>query len=91
MSAVVRLEVRQAADAVTVPASAVVNADGRDTVWAVRDGRYRQVPVTLGVQGEDIVQVTAGLGRRPADRGRPAPTRSAPATGLMTAAASTAS
>jgi HlyD family secretion protein len=61
MSAVVRLQVRQATDAVTVPASAIVNADGRDTVWAVRDGTYRQVPVRLGVQGEDVVQVTAGL------------------------------
>jgi multidrug efflux pump subunit AcrA (membrane-fusion protein) len=39
MSAVVRLDVRQVSDAVTVPASAVVNADGHDTVWAVRDGR----------------------------------------------------
>jgi len=61
MSAVVRLQVRRATDAVTVPASAIVNADGRDTVWAVRDGRYQRVPVTLGIQGEDVVQVTAGL------------------------------
>jgi HlyD family secretion protein len=61
MSAVVRLRVRQAADAVTVPASAIVNADGRDTVWAVRDGKAQRVPVTLGVQGEDVVQVTAGI------------------------------
>ena len=61
MSAVVRLQVRRATDAVTVPASAIVNADGRDTVWAVREGRYQRVPVTLGVQGEDVVQVTAGL------------------------------
>ena len=61
MSAVVRLRVRQAADAVTVPVSAVVNADGRDTVWAVRDGHYQQVPVTLGVQGEEVVQVTGGV------------------------------
>jgi HlyD family secretion protein len=61
MSAVVRLRVRRAADAVTVPVSAVVNADGRDTVWAVRDGHYQQVPVTLGVQGEDVVQVTGGV------------------------------
>jgi HlyD family secretion protein len=61
MSAVVRLRVRQAADAVTVPASAIVSADGRDTVWAVRDGRYERVPVTLGVQGEDVVQVTSGV------------------------------
>ncbi|MFC7277181.1 efflux RND transporter periplasmic adaptor subunit [Paractinoplanes rhizophilus] len=61
MSAVVRLQVRRAVDAVTVPASAIVNADGRDTVWAVRGGRYEQVPVELGVQGEDVVQVTSGV------------------------------
>jgi multidrug efflux pump subunit AcrA (membrane-fusion protein) len=53
--------VRQATDAVTVPASAIVNADGRDTVWTVRDGRYERVPVTVGVQGEDVVQVTSGV------------------------------
>ncbi|WP_433292292.1 efflux RND transporter periplasmic adaptor subunit [Actinoplanes sp. CA-030573] len=61
MSAVVRLKVRQASDAVTVPASAIVNVDGKDTVWAVRDGRYRRTAVTVGVQGEDVVQVTDGL------------------------------
>ncbi|MEV0900110.1 HlyD family efflux transporter periplasmic adaptor subunit [Actinoplanes sp. NPDC049802] len=62
MSAVIRLKVRQAAGAVTVPASAVVSADGRDTVWAVRDGRYTAVPVRLGVQGEDTVQILSGVG-----------------------------
>ncbi len=62
MSAIVRLQVRQAADAVTVPASAVVSADGRDTVWTVRGGKAERVPVTLGVQGEDVVQVVSGLG-----------------------------
>ncbi|WP_436530422.1 efflux RND transporter periplasmic adaptor subunit [Actinoplanes sp. HUAS TT8] len=61
MSAVIRLRVRQAADAVTVPASAVVSADGRDSVWAVRDGRYEAVPVRLGVQGEDTVQIISGV------------------------------
>ncbi len=62
MSAVIRLRVREAPDAVTVPASAVISADGRDTVWAVRGGRAERVPVTLGVQGEDVVEVAAGLG-----------------------------
>jgi HlyD family secretion protein len=62
MSAVVRLRVRQATDAVTVPASAIVSADGHDTVWAVRAGKAQRVPVTLGVQGEDVVQVTGGIG-----------------------------
>ncbi|MGK5685556.1 efflux RND transporter periplasmic adaptor subunit [Actinoplanes sp. URMC 104] len=61
MSAVVRLQVREADDAVTVPASAVINVDGRDTVWTVRGDRYERVPVRLGVQGEDVVQVTEGL------------------------------
>jgi multidrug efflux pump subunit AcrA (membrane-fusion protein) len=61
MSAVVSLQVRQAKDVVTVPASAIVDADGHDTVWAVREGRFQRVPVTVGVQGEDVVQVTAGL------------------------------
>jgi multidrug efflux pump subunit AcrA (membrane-fusion protein) len=61
MSAVVRLRVRQATDAVTVPVSALITADGRDTVWAVRDGHYQQVAISVGVQGEDVVQVTGGL------------------------------
>ena len=61
MSAVVRLRVNQAVDAVTVPASAIVSAYGRDTVWAVQDGKAQRVPVTVGVQGEDVVQVTAGV------------------------------
>ncbi|MCY1139723.1 efflux RND transporter periplasmic adaptor subunit [Actinoplanes sp. Pm04-4] len=61
MSAVIRLQVREADDAVTVPASAIINVDGRDTVWAVQGDRYERVPVTLGVQGEDVVQVTGGL------------------------------
>jgi multidrug efflux pump subunit AcrA (membrane-fusion protein) len=62
MSAIVRLQVRQATGAVTVPASAVVSADGRDTVWAVQGGRAQQVPVTVGVQGEDVVQIITGIG-----------------------------
>ncbi|WP_067506967.1 efflux RND transporter periplasmic adaptor subunit [Actinoplanes sp. TFC3] len=61
MSAIVRLHVREADNAVTVPAGAVISSGGRDTVWTVRDGKAAQVPVTLGVQGEDVVQVATGL------------------------------
>jgi multidrug efflux pump subunit AcrA (membrane-fusion protein) len=39
----------------------VVSADGRDTVWVVRGGKAQRVPVTVGVQGEDTVQITSGL------------------------------
>jgi multidrug efflux pump subunit AcrA (membrane-fusion protein) len=62
MSAVARLRVRQAAGAVTVPAGAVFSADGREAVWVVRDGRAQRADVTLGVQGEDVVEVVSGVG-----------------------------
>lgn len=61
MSAVARLRVRDAPDAVTVPAAAVFSAEGRDTVWRVRDGRAERVPVTVGVQGQDLVQIVSGV------------------------------
>jgi multidrug efflux pump subunit AcrA (membrane-fusion protein) len=35
-------------------------------VWAVRDGRATRTPVTVGVQGRDLVEIVAGL--RPGDR-----------------------
>ncbi|GAB3071823.1 efflux RND transporter periplasmic adaptor subunit [Micromonospora schwarzwaldensis] len=61
MNAVVRLRVREATDAVAVPASAVFSADGRDAVWVLRDGRADRVPVTVGVQGQDLVQIVDGV------------------------------
>ncbi|BCJ60043.1 hypothetical protein Jiend_34650 [Micromonospora endophytica] len=66
MNAVLRLRVREAADAVTVPASAVFSADGRDAVWLVRDGRAGRATVTVGVQGQDLVQIVEGV--QPGDR-----------------------
>ncbi|GAA2705674.1 hypothetical protein GCM10010429_14750 [Micromonospora olivasterospora] len=61
MNAVVHLRVREAADAVTVPASAVFSADGRDAVWVVRDGHAARAAVTVGVQGQDLVQIVDGV------------------------------
>lgn len=61
MSAVARLRVREATDAVTVPAAAVFSAEGQDSVWRVRDGRAERVPVTVGVQGQDLVQILSGV------------------------------
>ncbi|MEV6814665.1 HlyD family efflux transporter periplasmic adaptor subunit [Micromonospora sp. NPDC051296] len=66
MNAVLRLRVREAADAVTVPASAVFSVDGRDAVWLVRDGRAGRAVVTVGVQGQDLVQIVNGV--QPGDR-----------------------
>ncbi|WP_030490164.1 efflux RND transporter periplasmic adaptor subunit [Micromonospora chokoriensis] len=66
MNAIVHLRVREAADAVTVPASAVFSADGRDAVWVVRDGKAGRASVTVGVQGSDLVQILNGV--QPGDR-----------------------
>ncbi|MFU8875558.1 efflux RND transporter periplasmic adaptor subunit [Micromonospora sp. SL4-19] len=61
MNAVVHLRVREASDAVAVPASAVFSDDGRDAVWVLRDGRAGRVPVTVGVQGQDLVEIVSGV------------------------------
>ncbi|MEU8299438.1 efflux RND transporter periplasmic adaptor subunit [Micromonospora sp. NPDC048909] len=61
MNAVVHLRVREATDALTVPASAVFSADGRDAVWVVREGRADRAAVTVGVQGQDLVQIVSGV------------------------------
>ncbi|MFE9693902.1 efflux RND transporter periplasmic adaptor subunit [Micromonospora sp. NPDC005806] len=61
MNAVVHLRVREATDAVAVPASAVFSADGRDVVWVLRDGKADRVSVTVGVQGQDLVQIVSGV------------------------------
>jgi HlyD family secretion protein len=66
MSAVAHLAVREAHDAVTAPAAAVFSVDGHDAVWLVRDGHAVQTPVTVGVQGQDRVEIVSGIG--PGDR-----------------------
>ena len=61
MSAVATLQVAEATDSLVVPATAILRMDGADVVWAVRDGRAERTEVTLGVTGEDLVEVVAGL------------------------------
>ncbi|GAA2618927.1 hypothetical protein GCM10010399_57480 [Dactylosporangium fulvum] len=61
MNAVAHLEVRSIRDAVTVPAAAVFNVGGKDVVWLVRDGKAVQTPVSIGVSGQDRVQVLSGV------------------------------
>lgn len=61
MSAVADLQVRTARDAVSVPATAIVRDGDRDAVW-VLDGKVaHRRSVTVGAQGEDVVEVTEGL------------------------------
>ncbi|WP_432572897.1 efflux RND transporter periplasmic adaptor subunit [Kineococcus sp. SYSU DK005] len=67
MSAVVSLVVAEARDVVTVPAGAVLRAGSAggeadsDSVWVVRGGVAERRAVTVGVRGDDVVEVTGGL------------------------------
>ncbi|GII30731.1 efflux RND transporter periplasmic adaptor subunit [Planotetraspora mira] len=61
MSAVVRLTVRQAPDAIAVPASAIVTSGRESIVWAVRGGKAERRVVKLGAQGDATVQVVSGV------------------------------
>ncbi|GAB7041848.1 MULTISPECIES: efflux RND transporter periplasmic adaptor subunit [Catenuloplanes] len=62
MSAVAHLRVRQAANTVTVPAAAVFSTEsGGEAVWVVDGGRAERVDVSVGVQGQDAVQIVRGL------------------------------
>jgi multidrug efflux pump subunit AcrA (membrane-fusion protein) len=61
MNAVAHLQVRQIRDAVTVPAAAVFNVGGKDVVWLVRGGKAVQAPVSVGVAGQDRVEVLSGV------------------------------
>ena len=71
MSAVADLRVRTATDAVSVPSSAVVRDGDRDAVWVLDGQVARRRLVTVGTQGEDVVEVTEGLrvGERVVTRG----------------------
>lgn len=61
MSAIAELQVRHAADAVAVPASAVVYVGGETTVWVVQNGRAQRRTVRIGAEGESMLEVTSGL------------------------------
>ena len=63
MSALIRLRVREAANAVAVPAAAVFNAEGKDWVWVrSREGTAHRREVHVGVAGRDLLEITQGLG-----------------------------
>jgi RND family efflux transporter MFP subunit len=61
MSAIVDLQVRTAEAVLAVPSAAVVRDGGEDAVFVVEDGRVQRVGVSLGAQGDDLVEVRRGL------------------------------
>jgi multidrug efflux pump subunit AcrA (membrane-fusion protein) len=61
MSAVVDLQVRNAAAVLSVPAAAVVRVDGRDAVYVVEGGKVQARRVLVGAAGTDRVEVRRGV------------------------------
>nr|WP_276612061.1 HlyD family efflux transporter periplasmic adaptor subunit [Kineococcus vitellinus] len=67
MSATVALAVQEVTGVVAVPAAAVVRAGAEggdadsDSVWVVEDGRAERREVSVGVRGEQVVEITRGL------------------------------
>lgn len=61
MSASARLEVDRIDDAVLVPASAVVDRDGRTVVFVVDGRRLVERPVVLARRGRDQAAIASGL------------------------------
>jgi multidrug efflux pump subunit AcrA (membrane-fusion protein) len=61
MSAIVDLQVRTAPSVLAVPSAAVVRDGGEDAVFVVEDGRVQRVGVSLGAQGDELVEVRRGL------------------------------
>ena len=57
----VRLVVERIADAITVPAIAVVPELGGRKVFVLVEGRAEARPVVTGIRTEDRVQVVSGL------------------------------
>jgi HlyD family secretion protein len=61
MSAVAKLQVRKSADTTAVPAAAIIRDGNKDAVWVIERGEARRRQVTLGAQGEDLVEITDGV------------------------------
>jgi HlyD family secretion protein len=71
MTATAAIEVRRAADALSVPGSALVGRAGGQAVFVVEDGKVRLRPIQVAADGEDRVAVASGLreGERVVSRG----------------------
>lgn len=62
MTVSVETEVARKTGALTLPANAVRDQNGKEPwVMTLKDGYARRVPVTIGIRGEGLVEVTGGV------------------------------
>ena len=56
-----RVLLESRANVSSVPRSAVFEVDGAAHVYTVIEGKAQRVPVTVGIEGDDRVEITDGL------------------------------
>jgi len=61
MTVSINVDVGRKAAALVIPAEAIRDPTGEPWVLAIVDGRARRRPVTLGLRGDALVEITAGL------------------------------
>jgi len=61
MTATLRVEAERVHDAIVIPGDAVFLKNSRTVVYVLRDGIYRERPVTLARRGVGKVMVARGL------------------------------
>jgi hypothetical protein len=71
MTATAEIEVRHAANALSVPGSALVGRGSGQAVYVIEDGKVQLRPVRVAADGEDRVAIASGLreGERVVSRG----------------------
>ncbi len=61
MSAIVRLTVSRVQNVLVIPTSAIVSSGRNSTVWVAENGRAVRRTVTLGTEGDAVIEVRSGL------------------------------
>ncbi|MEO0140796.1 MAG: efflux RND transporter periplasmic adaptor subunit [candidate division WOR-3 bacterium] len=56
-----KVELEKKEGALIVPDAAVIDRDGRHVVFVIKDGKAREVQVSLGIRGDGVVEVMGDL------------------------------
>jgi multidrug efflux pump subunit AcrA (membrane-fusion protein) len=61
MSVEANIVIRERKAALLVPAEAIRTVNGKASIFAVENGRLKQVPVETGIRGGRLVEITSPL------------------------------
>jgi HlyD family secretion protein len=57
----VTITIREARNVLAVPKEAVFTDQGQKYVWLIKNGKAVTVPVSTGIEGDDLIEVKTGL------------------------------